>query len=321
MDQVIQLFASLVLTILGFVAPIVAILFSVFHEGSGILATQYENEKSQSEKNIKDQLKKIGDADAADVKSIELNLKELRKIRKVAKTKLSYLTPKKQIVRLFLPFSCSLLAIMISFLTRGSDFYATSLELAVVFFCYGIISLWNLLGVLIEIKKSVDQNKKDADKRMFELVSQLAEKISNGASNFLKEVYIVIDDKDLSGNDVQIELAANQKQEVKVSVRNAETKMVKNLEIGMIFPSDFIIEKESSYNIYNDETTQIVRHNTNSLHGNTRLVLNPLIITPLKSLEHTIKTFVKAENVEAIYRDFKLKVIEIHSPTVTVPDS
>lgn len=84
--------------------------------------------------------------------------------------------------------------------------------------------------------------------------------------------------------------------------------MVKNIEIGFIFPYDFIIEKEKGYRIYNDKTAQIVRNSTTLIHGREYLIFEPLSITALKKGDYIIKTFIKAENIESTYRDFKIKV-------------
>lgn len=67
MEQAIQLFGYLILTFLGIVSPILVILLSLFREGISQLTIQYENEKSQSENNIKEQLKKMGEAGKTDV--------------------------------------------------------------------------------------------------------------------------------------------------------------------------------------------------------------------------------------------------------------
>jgi|GEM_PF-3880021 len=94
-EQAIQLFGYLILTFLAVPAPILVILLSIFREGRSKLTIQYENERFQSEKNIRGQLKKIGEAEKADVEQIQQSLYKLKAIKKGAQTKLSYLNPKK----------------------------------------------------------------------------------------------------------------------------------------------------------------------------------------------------------------------------------
>ena len=58
MDNALQLFGSFILTLLGFILPIITILLSLLPDGVKALATKYENEKKQSEDNIIEELKK-----------------------------------------------------------------------------------------------------------------------------------------------------------------------------------------------------------------------------------------------------------------------
>ena len=79
-EQAIQLFGYLILTFLAVPAPILVILLSVFREGRSKLTIQYENERSQSEHNINEQLKKTGETGKADVEHIQLSLNKLKAI-------------------------------------------------------------------------------------------------------------------------------------------------------------------------------------------------------------------------------------------------
>ncbi len=309
MELAIQLFGYLILTFVGVVAPILVVLLSMFREGTLKLATQYKNEKSQSEKNIKEQLKKIGEAEKTDVAEIKQGLEKLEAIKKTAETKLSYLNPKKQIFRLFLPLLISFLGAILAILTK-TNIYCVGLSIAVSLICfaYAIVALWKLLGIIIEVRKTIDDDKKDMDMKTIELLSTLVEKAEEGAQYFLENVYVTIDDEDIKNDAGKIAISANKKQELKVGIRNSEPRMAKNIEIGFIFPYDFIIEKTGYYSIYTDKTNQIVRYTAPLIHGDTYLVLGSLIITPLKKGDYKIGTFIKAENIESKYLDLTLKV-------------
>lgn len=117
-EQAIQLFGYFILTFLAVPAPILVILLSIFREGRSKLTIQYENESFQSEKNIREQLKKIGEAEKADVERIQQSLYKLKAIKKGAQTKLSYLNPKKQILRLFIPLLISFLGVVLAILAK-----------------------------------------------------------------------------------------------------------------------------------------------------------------------------------------------------------
>jgi len=317
-EQAIQLFGYLIITFLGVLAPILVILLSMFREGVLKLTTQYESERSQSEGNIKKQLKKLGDAEKTDVEKIEHSLNELKVIKKTAQTKLSYLDPKMQILRLFMPLLISFLGVIFAILTQVNIYYVgLSIAVSLICFTYVMVVLWKLLGIMIEVRKTIDDDKKDMDTKTIELLSALVEKESQ---YFLKAVYVTIDDKNIKDNAGEIRISADIKQELKIGIRNSETRMAKSVEIGFIFPPDFIIEKTNYYSIYNDKTSQIVRYETSLIHGKTHWELNPLIITPLKEGDYKIQTFIKAENIESVNRNLNLKVTKSPFPGDIIAD-
>lgn len=308
MEQAIQLFGFLILTFLGIISPVLVILLSMFREGISQLTIQYENEKSQSENNIKEQLKKIGEAGKTDVGEIEQSLNKLKAIKKTAETKLSYLNPKKQILGLYMPFFISFLGVILAILIKTNIYYVgLFIAISLICFVYSIVVLWKLLGIIIEVKKTIDDDKKTMDMKTIELLSALAEKESG---YFLKAVYINIDNKKIQDDTGKITVSVDKKQELKMGISNLELRMAKNIEIGFNFPLDFIIEKTNYYSIYTTKTNQLVRYATNLIHGKTTQLLLPLIITPLQEGDYKINTFIKAENIESTYHNLNLKVTE-----------
>lgn len=303
MEQAIQLYGFFILSLLGVIAPILVILFSMFHEGMQKLTTQYESERIKSEKNIQEQLKKIGEAEKTDITEVKSSLKKLEVIKKNAKTKLVYLDPKKQIRKLSIPLVCSFIGVILAILKQ--NYAGLFVVVSLMFLTYALFVLWKLLGIIIEVRKITGDDKRETDSRIIELLTALVEK---EAQYFLKKVYIAIDDKNIKDDTGEITIAADKKQELKIGVHNSESRMAKNMEIGFIFPLEFIIEKTDHYSIYTNTTNQIVRYTTTAIHGNTNLKLNPLIVTPLKEGAYKMRTFIKAENIESVYRDVNLKV-------------
>lgn len=306
MEQALQLFGYLIVAFLGFIAPILVILLSMFSEGRSKLSSQYENERLQSEKNIKEQLKKLAPTEKTDLAEIEQGISKLKAIKKTAESKLSYLNPKKQILRLFILLLISFLAVTQAMLnTTSISNLCISISISLICFTYAMVVLWKLLNTMIEVRKIIDDDKKEKDTQTINLLSALVEKQK---MPFLRDVAITIDGQRMEGEMGTITFSVDKKQEVKIGISNRESRMAKNVQIGFIFPSDFIIEKTSRYSIYTDKEKQIVRYTTPLIHGNTKLALSPLIITPLKMDNYPIKTFIKAENIETIYRDLPLKV-------------
>jgi hypothetical protein len=83
--------------------------------------------------------------------------------------------------------------------------------------------------------------------------------------------------------------------------------MVKNLEVGFVFPLDFIIEKSDKYSVTNAEKIQVVRFKTSMLHGETYL-MRSLTVTPLTEGKVLIKSFINAENIQTITKKFYMVI-------------
>ena len=309
MEQAIQLFGYLILTFLGFVVPIVGLLLSTFQEGLSKLTAQYESEKTQSEQNIREQLKKLAESEKTDVAEIEKTLDALKAIKRTAEAKLSYLNPRRQTFRLFLPLLISFGGVIGSLVINPNVPYVYLLLLgSLVCFVYAMSGLWNLLNIMVEVKKSVDSNRKDVETKTIELLSALVEKFEKGGQYFLRNVHIALDRRNIEKDVGEISLLINKKEEVKLGIENSEPRMAKNLEIGFTFRTEFIIERKSEYNVYAEQAIQIVRYNVNMLQGNTHMILTPVVITPLKEGDYKIRTFIKAENIESKGHELSLKV-------------
>lgn len=57
-DIIFQIYGTFILTLAGFVLPIIAIALSTLPDGVRALKQIYENEQKQSEKNLSDELEK-----------------------------------------------------------------------------------------------------------------------------------------------------------------------------------------------------------------------------------------------------------------------
>ena len=306
MELAIELFGYLILTVLGFVLPVVAILLSIYHEGLSKLAQQYQAEVSQSEEN----LKTIAKAEKTDLAAIQESIKKLESTKKRAITKLSYLNPRKQIIRLFIPLVLAFLAVVATSILIGTNvYYSLFLLISLAGFVYALIVLWNLIGIIVEVRGIIDAEKKTTETSTVELLTSLVrEVVDKTGQYFLIKVYIVLDGKEIKDDSYETTMPVNMEKEIEVQLRNIEMRMVKNVEIGFRFPTDFIIDKTSYSSIYRDENEQIVRYSISMLQGHTTHIFAPLIITPLKQSIYTVSTFIKAENIESTYRKVTIRV-------------
>lgn len=322
MELAITLFGYLILTFLAIVVPFFMILLSIFQEGVSKLKTQYENEKSKSEANLRDQVAKQAEAKEADVEAIEQNINKIKKIikeikatKKIAETKLSYLNPKKQILRLFILHLISFLGVILAILSVDNIYLvAIFIVVSLVFFALALFILWRLLDILIEVKKIIDKDKKEGETRTQEILLTLADK-SEGIQYFLKSVYMTIKGVEIKDDRSEFTFDVNTKEYLKIGVVNKENRMAKKTEIGLMFPRDFIIEKDIAYSIYTQENgIQIVRYETEFIQGNTNYIYKPLSFTPLKKGVFPLRAFIKAENIEATNRDMTFKIEEKEVP-------
>jgi len=314
MELAIQLYGYLILTFLTIVVPIFVILLSIFREGLSKLSTQYENERSMNEKNIDAQVNQLAEVAKADrtkvekqVEEIRISLKTLKKMNRNAKAKLSYLNPKTQVLWLFILLTISFLGAILAIL-NVDKIKIVGLFIVISLICFGIavVRLWKLFGVIIEVRKTIDEDKKDREMKTIELLSVLTEKETQ---EFLKDIYVAIDDKEIRDDTGETTMQINTKKSLKIGINNNEYKMAKNIEIGFVFNPDFIIEKQSYYSsVYVDKVKTIPRYYVPLIQGRTDLKLEPLIVTPIKEDKYKIETFIKGENIKPTTHYFNINV-------------
>lgn len=309
MERAIQLLSQLFLAFVGIVAPVIGVLLSLFREGISQLNKEYENQRQQSEQNIRDQLTTLAGAEKADTAKIEETLKDLKNIKRVAEAKISLLNPRNQMLRLTVPLLLSYFALM--FFPNSDELYYVALltVLGGVTIGYASFAFWRSVAIISEIAAAINDRKADQEKRTIEVLSAILDKSTQGSDYFLKAVYITVDGKAVKDDGVKINVEANKKREIKIGILNGEKRMAKKVEIGFIFPSDVIVEKSPSYSEYTTEQGKIVRYAAEAIHGDTLLVVSqPLIVTPLKKGAVVLRTFVKGENLEATYRNINVTV-------------
>jgi len=319
MESAITLFGYLILTFLSIVVPFLSILLSIFHGGVSKLKSQYEQESKNSEKNLKEQLKRLSEAEHADLDEIALtikvSIKDLKLINKKAKTKLSYLNPKRQVSRLFVLLLISFIGVLLTLIMKICIYdIPIFIVVSVAFFALSIYIIWKLLCILIEVRGTIDRDKNEMENKALELLSKIAR---TGKGSFLEKVYIkiqgeLIDNKE-DDKQKEFKLYLNNKNSLNISIDNLERRMAKEVEIGAIFPRDFIIEKTTHYSTFTDTNgNQIVRYYVSQIHGNTeQRFSSPLVLKPIKEGKCVIQTFIKAENIESVYRNITLNIEEV----------
>jgi hypothetical protein len=309
MDEGIKLLGFLILTMLGLTVPVAAILLSVFQKGISHLASQSESERSQAEKNIKDKIKQMSEVGKTDITAVQRSLDELKSIEKAAKSKLSYLSPQKLVARLFISIIIALCGVFVALVFVGG-IYKLVVVISVAAFVYAIYVMWRTMGIMFEAKVAIDADEQRDTEQITGLLSGILAKVGETtAQYFLKEVKIGLDGTAIEDESFVKTLKANEKLPLKISFTNGEKRMAKRVEMGFVFPQEFIIEKSDGYSIYRDEKEQVVRFKVEEVQGNTKQLFWDLTITPLQKGDWKVTTFIKAENIETISRTITVKVV------------
>lgn len=300
---------------IAFIAPVIILLLSIFQSGLKHLRFQYENQKNQSETKLREQLKSESESNLTNIDKIKNTIEELEKIKKKAIRKLSLLNPKLQIIKIFIPLLLSLFSLIVIniihkvpsnsirlliFTFSSSLFNYVLILLSILLLSYSIYSIWKLLNVIIEIKSNVDEENENRENKKIDLLNSI---LSVTSRSYLTEVYPCINDKTIMDNTEEFELSLNENRKLIFAIYNKEESMVKNVEVGMIFPYDFIIDESEGYSIYSGEEEQIVRFNAKMIHANTKSLFShyPLSLTPINPNTYDIKIFIKGENVTLNY--------------------
>jgi len=308
MDIVLQLYSTLILTLLGFVLPILSIAIAMLPEGVSCLSSKYENEKKQSEENLVNETQKKTEGTGLDYVQLEKTIKILKKKKSEAIKKLSYLEPTKLILRISIPFFLSLIIFVFVAITKELNVKIIFLFFSILSFVAGLIALWESAMILVEVSGSINQKKKNYEEKMVELLSTIAEK--GGSDFFVKDGITAIFNGKLLKKDVVLEFSTNRPYEIPVSINNSGELMAKNVEIAFVFSKDFLVENTSNITNYTSETSQIVRLNNDMVQAHENLNKGKMKITFLKPGVYPIDTFIKGENVKYNKFIFSIKVIE-----------
>src|SRR5437899_3208134 len=144
-----------------------------------------------------------------------------------------------------------------------------------------------------------ERAQREERRKVSELLSEIAKNTLKGSGYYLEKVFISFNNVKFDKDMNEYLMYADRKLNVPVKIVNDEARMAKDVEAGLRFPPDFLIEKNPGYTVYMGENEQIVRYSVERIHGSTSVVLAPLVVTPLKKGQFEFKTFMKGENIEA----------------------
>ncbi len=326
MHTAIQLYGYLILTFLGFAIPIFVLLLSISQKGIEELSIKYNENKTNTEKRIKELTSGVGSGAGIDSDKIKQEIKRYEGLKRKQENDIRCLQPQEQIKDLFLALFASFLFVIIGCLIEDRFWWlCLSLILSVGLFIFVIVRVRLLTNILVQVSRNKSRNKDDAAQNILAMLSKfnigqaetlavlhniLEQNQKIVVPPFLKNVCVSIDDGVLKDDKYNISIELNKLQKFKIAFINYEKRIAKNIEVGFVFPDTFVIETDQvEYTVYaSSDRTQVVRYRSDFIHGNTTRYFGQLALTALKTGECKITTFIKAENIETIYRDFILKV-------------
>jgi len=302
MEEALSLYSFLILSLIGFVSPILILLLSVFSTGASIVQKKSEDEKEQAEANLRDSMDKKDSKEDVNIKNIDESLKKLKKTKRRAAVTLFYINPRLQIIFIFIPLLISFFLILYaSTLIILSDLFYLIILLSVLLLLYVFYSLWKIFSLIIIVRQAEHTQELERQSVLLETLKTLSE-ITTDIS--LEGDAVELDGNSIEDLDEPIKMEAHVESSLSFSI-TSEEKMLKTVEFGLIFPSDFIITESSKFKVFTHEEMKVVRYHIENIQADTRFIIPPLNFTPINPGNYDIEVFVKGENLQR----YKTKIV------------
>lgn len=315
MEEIIfQIYGTLLLTLTGFVLPLLTIALSLFPEGVKVLSQTYENERKQAEKNLEEELKKKS-GEGVDYDTLSKNIATLKVARKKAARKLFYINPSSIVSRSAVALGISLIS-FIATLLLINKFWLISYITAALSICslgWALLIFRNSIGAIIEASSAVQNIRRQAEEKTLELLTALVDNSKVGdPSMFIEHKHIkVLFNKEEIIQGKEYVFSVNKEYGIQVALINQSEYMFKTAELGFILPSEFLIKETSNISsTYTEEKTKIIRFTHNYLQSNVHHIEGEVFITFLKAGVFDVSAFVKGENLKNKIIKFRIRVIE-----------
>lgn len=313
-DIFFQIYGTFVLTLAGFVLPILAIVISLFPEGFSLLKETYRNQREQAEGNLEAEMKKKKLGKDLDYEIIEKNVATLKKEKKKAETRLLYLNPQYFLSRSVLYLGLSLTSLFISIIIYDNTFGSSILLLIIslIFLVLTIVIFSNSITIIIEASAVVQGVKRTFDEKTLELLTTLVDNSKQGdASLFINPEKIkVYFNEELLTEDSKYTFSVNNKHSIAISLNNNSDYMFKTAELGFTFPEEFLVEGERITSTYTSTKQKIIRFNHNHVQSHENMVEGDIDITILKVGTYKIDMFVKGENLKRKIIKFEITAVD-----------
>lgn len=312
-NLIFQIYGTLILTLAGFVLPIIVISISIFPDGVQVLKVNYKNKQKQAEKNLADELSKQKQNSETDYKILDKNISKLKSAQRTSKNRILYLNPNYILYRSSFTIASSFVSFLVGLYLYSTSLYFSHILIliSVGFLAWTIAIFFNAIEIIIEASTEVQRIRKSGNEKQLELLTTL---VDNSKTDELS-LFIEPDDIRIYFENEVIEEAKiyifsiNKMHKVAISLENLSEYMFKTAELGFTFPTEVLIEDASNISIYNGEKEKIVRFNHDYIQSDEKFHEGGLNLTFLKTGTFDVDVFVKGENLKKKLIDFKIRVI------------
>lgn len=302
--ETIQLFGFLVLSFLGIISPFLLIILTISKEGTKELTIQYENEKKQNEGILKN---------ISDIDELQKTINKIKSNKAKVEKKISSLDIKRQSLNLFIP-----LIISFSFVILVLIFYyiiwlmIVLIIASISMFIYSLVILWQTLCNISDIRKLIDDNQKDYRNKTLELLKDIKD-TNKTEDTFLKNITFLLNGKKLDSSKIDtFKLFLNEKNRIKIIFTNNENKIIKNMQMGITLPLEFIIDNKNdfinNFNIFED--FQLIKFDYQLYQSQSRWDWPDILITPILKTDLKSYVYIKAENILPTYFNIIFNIVE-----------
>ena len=307
MDQSMTLFGYLVIAFLGFLVPVLGLLFAVYQGGIEKIKIKYENKKAEAEKARHDFLSGFSTAgvNKEEFKDVKKKLKELelkeKTVRRMADSRMSYLDLRKVAIGLAAPLAASMLAVLTYFMIPISYKIPVALFSAAAF-SYSVFVLTKLLDVVIEMTRLADKESKAMNARIIEALSDNPEHAK------IKDLKLVVDGIQVSAENPLI-ISSGDERELKVEIKNSSKVMARNAVLDIKMDPKVMILPKQYYSIIRTGNALTVSYAIDFINPESCFTAGPLVIKINTPGTYKAETEMKAENLEGgIKSVFSIKV-------------
>lgn len=313
-ELIFQIYGTFILTLAGFVLPILAIAISAFPEGVKLLKQNYENEQKQAEKNLEKEIQKQKSNSEVDYDVLAKNISTLKSTRKRAHKRIQYLNPQYILSQSVIAVSICLISFLfgVSFYNQILYIPLSLFFLSIGFLIWTLIIFSNSIGIIIEASSAVQSIRRSAEEKTLELLTALVDSSKGGGTSLFidqKYVHVFFNDEEVTAMKEYI-FSVNNKHTIKIALKNLSEYMLKTAELGFTFPAEFLIEGEIISSVYTGDKTKIIRFKYEYLQSNVNQIVGNIEVTFLKTGVFDVDTFVKGENLKNKTIKFKIRIID-----------